>query len=235
MSNRRERERYETFHKKNHRVDEEYDYVKLQDSNDFSKSPSTENNSSTSSSNLSTEEDIDIIAKDDELLRKILNRTYHTNSPNLHSPVHPNEDIINLFNIDNGNEILSEKNEQENIEEFQFIEQDLTLNPGDFEKIICKSTPVNNEKPTIHSFLCKKRLDFDKDEVKDLINELIDKIEKQLDLGSYLLDKSENILQTELLTPESTPVQKDSIKEPLFDSQLSSSQISEEISNEILL
>ncbi|RNA33094.1 hypothetical protein BpHYR1_030073 [Brachionus plicatilis] len=230
LKNRRERERYESLKKSSQHVDEDDDYVKLQYSNELCKSPSTENNSSTSSVNLSGEEDIDIIAKDDELLRKILNRTYHTNSPNLLSPIHPNEEIINLFNIENGNfEDQAEQNKKEPIEEFQFIEQDLSLNPADFEKIICKSTPLNfNQNSSNQANLCKKRLDFELVEVNDLMNELIEKIERQLDLENT----SNNCLPTnaEFPTPESTPpVLKQSHREPLFASQLTKSQLSEEL------
>lgn len=253
MRNRREREKNESIQKEleRQRAEEEDEYVKLQDISELSKSPSSENNSTTSSvTNSSNEEDIDIIAKDDELLKKILNRTFHTNSPNLHSPIHPNEDIINLFHIENGKNGQNENSHESNglkkefeDEEFQFIEQDLTLNAADFDKIICKSTPLCANEKTSSDITCKKRLNFeqDDDDVKYLLNEMIEKIEKSLESECLLDCSSDSLVEINkfscdmgfLPTPESTPVLKPSQIEPLFASKLTNSQLSEEISNEI--
>ena len=232
MSNRREKEKNDTLLRENHRIDDEDDYVKLQDSNELCKSP--ENDENNISTDINAEEDLDIITKDDELLKKILNRTYQTNSPNLHSPVHPNEDIINLFNIENDIENQLDNNK----EDFQFIEQNLSLNIADFEKIIYNETPLNSNQKCIDKF-SKKRLDFEKTEISDIINEIIEKIEGEQYSQSNLIEDSlfnltlPNIPQ--FLTPDTTPIQKEKNNEPLFASQLTTSQLNEELSNEILV
>ncbi|CAF0948070.1 unnamed protein product [Brachionus calyciflorus] len=250
LSNRREREKNELIQKEleRQRAEEEDEYVKLQDLSELPKEPLNENkNIKINSPN--TEEDIDIIGKDDELLKKILNRTFHTNSPNLHSPIHPNEDIINLFHLNDSkkNENLVEENGLRNEfeEDFQFIEQDLTLNPADFDKIICKSTPIciNSINDGKTHVTCKKKLVFNdyESDVNNLLNELINKVEKIIEQERLLDCSSDSIVEINKIsldincipTPESTPVLKTSQIEPLFTSKLTNSQLSEEISNEI--
>lgn len=154
LRNKREREKLESAKRDYERQQEEEEFKKHEEEKnnilnlqysidntvDSEESTSSDTSSSLDSSmngngcnnnNNTNDEDIDLIAKDDELLRKILNRTFSPTSHNLQSPIHPNEDIINYFHLN--------KNEPEFT-----ADEDLNfnLNAADFDKIIYKSTPI---------------------------------------------------------------------------------------------
>lgn len=270
LRNKREREKQEYLQRELERQREEEEYVKLQISKeeeieekiDEQIDCTMECNQEENTSKGNNDEDIDIIAQDDELLKKILNRTFNTSTPNLHSPLEPaNDDFLNYLR----------KEEQE--EEFQLIEKDLVLNFNQTTPVKLPQTAEDKK-----DWLVKKRIYFDNQEidkekssdelshqVKQVLDDLINQVEVD-DCSECLIEDESNydLLGTDekpnlnLLTPEQTPTltflncksstvtvetvrieinqngnNSTSLNKPFFASKLTNSQLSEEISNEI--
>lgn len=176
--------------------------------------------SSSSSSSLDNEEDIDVIAQDDELLKKILNRTFNLTTPNLHSPIKPNDqDILNLFNLID-DRTHQNTNYVDNVpsnsspgsctiedEGFQLVESDLNLTPisnADLDNSTLTASPPQDhtitEKTTLqHTFTEADNLNQNSQlnnqnhydtHILELIESLLQIVERNLAAGEYTPDES---------------------------------------------
>jgi hypothetical protein len=196
---------------------------------EYSETPTNEDDRATKNldypSETNFEDDLDLINEDDELLKKILNHRHlnalgaGTDEKDLTSPLTSpsNDDIINLFNIVDGNCSNHNKKHSErgkssrkdtettdNAEEdeFQLVENDLNVTPikeSDLNVNVFRSTPKNDDILNEHDSSNKSGM--------------ADKTEKRKYKGKNILEEINAAQKSEAELQNSETVKSDKLEE----------------------